>query len=64
MEGIRRLLERERNMAFERLHRLGTPADFAELPAPSGVTAVPWNSYPSVLQVSSPGVTPNGSPCV
>jgi RNA polymerase-binding transcription factor DksA len=41
MNGVHRLLERERNMAFERLQRLGTPADFAELPAPSGATAVP-----------------------
>ena len=41
MNGVRRLLERERNMAFERLQRLGAPADFAELPAPSGATAVP-----------------------
>jgi DnaK suppressor protein len=41
MNGVRRLLERERNMALERLQRLGAPVDFAELPAPSGATAVP-----------------------
>ena len=41
MNGVRRLLERERDMALERLQRLGPAVDLAELPAPAGATAVP-----------------------